>query len=409
MSQFVTGPASRLLYTLALALLVSGCVSQTVKTTSVPEIATTSQVIPEALLLDVGIALFDPGLDETPDDDEQRVYPEVRKAESRFMPNQLAQSMQESSAWGAVRVVPDPERISDLSVHGKILHSDGEELKLHIRAVDSRGYEWLDKNYEGHASSYAYRSSTRSTYDPFQAVYNTIANDLLRAMEKLRPQDRENIRLVSELLFAQDFSPEAFDGYLEKNPRDVYLVMRLPADNDPMLERIRTIRERDHMYIDTMQEYYNSFGNEMIDPYQEWRKLSYEEAMALEELRAEARRRLIAGAVAVAAGIAGASSSDGNARAASNVAIIGGGYLLKSGLEKRNEAQIHVQALEELGMSLEAEITPQVIELEDRSVTLSGNVEDQYAQWRSLLSDIYATEIGSLESPENSAATADTL
>ena len=104
-----------------------------------------------------------------------------------------------------------------------------------------------------------------------------------------------------------------------------------------------------------------------------------------------------------------ASSSDGNARAASNVAIIGGGYLLKSGLEKRNEAQIHVQALEELGMSLEAEITPQVIELEDRSVTLSGNVEDQYAQWRSLLADIYATEIGSLESPENSAATADTL
>ena len=48
-----------------------------------------------------------------------------------------------------------------------------------------------------------------------------------------------------------------------------------------------------------------------------------------------------------------------------SLAIIGGGYLLKSGLEKRNEAQIHVQAMEELGMSLEAEITPQVIELEE--------------------------------------------
>ena len=121
------------------------------------------------------------------------------------------------------------------------------------------------------------------------------------------------------------------------------------------------------------------------------------------------RRRLIAGAVAVAAGIAGATSSDGNARAASNVAIIGGGYLLKSGLEKRNEAQIHVQAMEELGMSLEAEITPQVIELEDRSVTLKGNVEDQYAQWRSLLADIYAAEIGGLEAPGESSGAADTL
>ena len=52
------------------------------------------------------------------------------------------------------------------------------------------------------------------------------------------------------------------------------------------------------------------------------------------------------------------------------MAVLGGGYLLKTGLEQRNEAQIHVQALEELGMSLEAEITPQVIELEDRTVML---------------------------------------
>ena len=68
-----------------------------------------------------------------------------------------------------------------------------------------------------------------------------------------------------------------------------------------------------------------------------------------------------------------------------------------------------MQALEELGMSLEAEITPQVIDLEDRTVTLSGNVEEQYAQWRSLLADIYAAEIGSLEGPEDSVSTTDTL
>ncbi len=91
------------------------------------------------------------------------------------------------------------------------------------------------------------------------------------------------------------------------------------------------------------------------------------------------------------------------------MAVIGGGYLLKSGLEKRNEAQIHVQALEELGMSLEAEITPQVIELEDRTVTLSGNVEDQYAQWRELLADIYRAEIGALELPAGNRRTTDTL
>ena len=65
--------------------------------------------------------------------------------------------------------------------------------------------------------------------------------------------------------------------------------------------------------------------------------------------------------------------------------------------------------LEELGESLEAEVAPQIIELEDRTVTLSGNVDEQYAQWRALLADIYRAEIGELELPEESAAAADTL
>jgi len=133
----------------------------------------------------------------------------------------------------------------------------------------------------------------------------------------------------------------------------------------------------------------------MLNPYQEWRKLSYEEAVALQELKAESTRNLIAGGFALIAGIAVADSGGSTAaRTTGNVAILAGGYLLKSGLEKRNEAEIHVQALDELGQSLEAEITPQVIELDDRSVVLSGNVEDQYAQWREILGDIYRAEIG---------------
>ena len=68
-----------------------------------------------------------------------------------------------------------------------------------------------------------------------------------------------------------------------------------------------------------------------------------------------------------------------------------------------------MQELEELGMSLEAEITPQVIELEDRTVMLSGNVEEQYAQWRELLAEIYRAEIGALALPADGPGAADTL
>ena len=393
----------RAITALALCSLLVACVNQTVKSTSVPTIRNASEPVDEALLLDVGIAIFDPGLEDY--DEDLQIYPEVRKAEARYMPNLLSEAMQNSGAWGAVRVVPNARQITDLMVEGDILFSDGEKLELQIRATDSRGVVWLDKKYSANASRYAYEITTRNKQDPFQAIYNTIANDLLLEQEELAASDRENVRLVTELVFARSFSAETFEGYLAENRKGRLLVMRLPAEDDPMLERVRSIRERDQLFIDTMQEYYGNFNGEMIGPYQEWRKLSYEEAMALQELKAESTRRLIAGGVAVLAGIAAASSSDSSSRAAGNVAILGGGYLLKSGLEARNEAQIHVEALEELGMSLEAEITPQVIELEDRTVMLSGNVEDQYDQWRELLAEIYRAEIGELAIPDESVTT----
>ncbi|MEM1111461.1 MAG: hypothetical protein AAGI11_06095 [Pseudomonadota bacterium] len=400
----------RLALLLVINLFLAGCVSQTVKSTQVPAVKTAAEVVPEELLLDVGVAVFDPGLEGYEEKEGvERVYPEVRRAEALYMPNLMAEAIQQSGAWGAVRVVPSSEQITDVMVQSTILKSNGEELELQVQATDSRGYTWLDKKYSGKASRYAYDSTTRMQVDPFQAVYNNIANDLLDQLQSLRPEDRRNNRLVTELLFARSFSPDAFDGYLQQNRKDVWLVMRLPAEGDPMLERVRGIQERDHLFVDTMQGHYETFGYDMVGPYQEWRKLSYEEVVALKELKAESTRRLIAGGVAVLAGIAAAGSSDGYSRSAGNVAIIGGGYLLKSGLEQRAEAQIHIGALEELGMSLEAEIAPQVIELEDRTVTLSGNVEDQYAQWRALLAEIYRAEIGSLEPLAADPEAADTL
>ena len=398
----------RLLAVITACFVLSACVSQTIKSTSVPKIDTPSSAVPEALLFDVSVVVFDPGLDNF--DEDEQVYPEVRQAEARFMPMVLSEAIQNSGAWGAVRVVPDGTQVTDLIVRGEILHSDGEELQLAITAIDARGEVWLEETYTGKASRYAYQPATRNPYDPFQAVYNTIANDLLERLEELTEKERGDVRLVTELRFARDFSPEAFDPYLEKTRKGEYEIKRLPAENDPMLGRVRDIRERNRLYVDTLQVYYANFDLQMLEPYQEWRRASFEESAALQELRAESTRNLIVGGIAVLAGIAAASSGDSSAaRTAGQVAILGGGYLVKSGLDKRNEAQIHVQALEELGMSLEAEITPQIIELEDDTIILTGNVEEQYAQWRALLGDIYRAEIGSLELPEESADTADTL
>lgn len=174
-----------------------------------------------------------------------------------------------------------------------------------------------------------------------------------------------------------------------------------------MLNRVRGLRQRHYVFVDTLQGHYNGFAEDMYIPYQEWRRASYEETVALRELEAESQREMIAGGAAILAGIVAQTSSSRTTRSAGAVGVIGGGALLKSGLEKRAESNIHSLALEELGQSLDAEITPRVIELEDRTVRLSGNVEDQYDQWRELLADIYAAEVAALEPP--AAATADPL
>ena len=385
-----------LLMSLAFTLL-TGCVSETVKSTSVPVLDAPEALTPEAELLDVGVVILNPGISEV--EDEEQVYPEVRKAEATFMATELSGVLAEQGAWGAVRVVPDDRQFSDLLVRGTILRSDGEALELKILVSDARGTLWLDKRYQGLTSRYAYEQGTRVKQDPFLAVYRMIANDMLAIFDRVPSADRVTIRRVAEMRFARDFASGAFADYLEEDNSGQITLRRLPSEDDPMLGRIRGLRQRHYVFVDTLQGHYTGFSDDMYGPYQEWRKASYEETVALRELEAEAQREMIAGGAAILAGIVAQTSGSRTTRSAGAVGVIGGGALLKSGLEKRAESNIHSLALEELGQSLDAEVTPRVIELEDRTVRLTGNVEDQYDQWRELLADIYAAELAALEPP----------
>ena len=390
---------TRSLVSLLLALsLLTGCVTETVKSTSVPVLDAPDIPVPDAELLDVGVVILDPGISSV--EDEEQVYPEVRRAEATFMATELADVLAEQGGWGAVRVVPDERQFSDLLVRGTILQSDGEALELKIRVSDARGTVWLDKRYTGITSRYAYEQGTRTKQDPFLSVYRMIANDMLAAFQRLPADERTTIRRVAEMRFARDFASGAFADYLNEDPSGQVTLRRLPSEEDPMLARVRGLRQRHYVFVDTLQGHYTGFSDDMYAPYQEWRKASYEETVALRELENEAKREMIAGGAAILAGIVAQSSGSRMTRSAGAIGVVGGGALLKRGLEKRAESNIHSLALEELGQSLDAEITPRVIELEDRTVRLSGNVEDQYDQWRELLADIYAAELAALEPPQ---------
>jgi hypothetical protein len=151
------------------------------------------------------------------------------------------------------------------------------------------------------------------------------------------------------------------------------------------------------MFIDPVQDYYATYVRQMRLPYDSWREQSYQETITLRELRDSARRRFIAGAAAVVGGLAAASSGGNYATQAGGAVGVGAGaFLIKSGFDKQAEARIHMQALEELGQSLENEVLPQVLNLDDRTITLNGSVDEQYGQWREILAELYAAEMGEL-------------
>ena len=385
-------------FTLALAFLVSACATHTVKTTSYTPVVQDSQDVPEDFLLDVGVSLFDPGIDEYLGDDEDTANPEIRVAESRYAPYLLAETLQRSANWGIVRVMPNSESPMDVQVNGTILRSNGEAMIIRVEVNDSRGRHWYTDEYEEVISQFSYDPQNRQKNDPFQAIYNKIANDLLAYRQRnIEASEVQEIRTVSELLFAQRFSDDAFGNYLARDRNGEYQLTALPADNDPLLGRIRSIRERDFMFIDTVQDYFATYVRQMRLPYDSWREQSYQETITLRELEASARRRFIAGAAAVVGGIAAASNGGNWATQAGGATAVGAGaFLVKSGFDKQAEARIHMQALEELGESLENAVAPQVINLDDRTITLSGSVEEQYGQWRDILADLYAAEMGEL-------------
>ena len=350
-------------------------------------------VIPENQLLDVGIGIFNPGVDALSKTEPGESL-NIREAEARFMPHVLRDTLQNTGNWGMVRIIPNRQSEMDVWVDAEILRSDGSTLELQVTVEDSSGKRWYSKRYSGDASSYSYNRSVAKRTELFQGVYNKITNDMLAFYGQLDAVEIATIRLITELKFAKQFSEQAFGEHLATNRQGNLYITRLPADDDPILQRVRQIRQRDYTFVDTMQDYYDGFYRVMDVPYLEWRKAFYEEGEALREVQAQSNQRLVGGALAVLAGILAQGSGSDITRAAGAVGIGAGAGVFMSGLNKREEAKIHAEALIEISNSLDAEIEPHSIELEERSVTLTGSVNDQYGQWKQILKEIYETETG---------------
>jgi hypothetical protein len=184
-------------------LILTGCVVNEVRPQPKLQAVQATQMIAQAELLDVAVVDFDPGVPKALLDDEQelekrRIYPEVRRAESRLLAVRLKETLENTGQWGAVRVVPPSVNYVDVVVTGRIIESTGSELTLRVSARDASGRVWIDdKPYQADADLGSYKTEAAlKARDPFQNIYVQIADDLLAARQQLSATQRREVRIT---------------------------------------------------------------------------------------------------------------------------------------------------------------------------------------------------------------------
>ena len=369
---------------------LSSCGStQVISANSSPAVMASEPLSPEEVL-DIGVITFDPNIpNDIEESNENLVVPDVRRAESRYIAYHLKNTLENTGNWGAVRVLPNSTESSHIEISGKILSSDGEMLRIKITAIDSKKNKWIERIFEDRATGLGYENPTE---DPFQDLYNEIANELLAFKASLSSRDSANIKEIAKLRFARDLAPEKFDGYLVEDQNGSLRIEQLPASNDPMMIRVAQLEELDFLFIDTLDTHFNKFYRETQASYDEWRRTTFSEALRLRELQKEARRRIAAGALMIVGGIA----AEGSSSAAAYTGAIGGVTAIRQGLSKRVQATNQELRLRELNEALASEITPYVLDIEGKTIQISGSAEQQFKEWKTLLKRIYADEISFL-------------
>jgi hypothetical protein len=325
--------------------------------------------------LDLGVIVFDPGVPKDASTHSKLgVFPKIRQVEAQYLPVVLRDALVASDNWGVVRVVPQDDETLELRVTGKIVHSDGEDLVVHIRAIDAAGDVWLDRSYHdrsnpGDFPALASGVPVQTSDDPFADLYRAIANDLAQVKVQFTRAQLANIRNVALLRYATSLSPEAFSEFLSRGPKGEVVLQRLPADNDPMMARVQRIRNQEYLFIDTVDEQYVGLYETMAPTYYLWRQYGRERAI----FKAEYEQR--------------AADRDSYGRRGSYIAM-------ERTYNTFKNSKIQDQDLQELAGGFNNEVAPTVMEVSGRVFRLNGGLNTQYAEWREILRSIFKLETG---------------
>ena len=356
--------------------------------------AVSAQVAPTELTLN--IATFDPGLPDDPSDYERMgIWPELRRTESARFPLRIAQEIEKGGVFSRVRLSPDTTAAASLYLQGKIIESNGEDVRVAVLVTGIDGRQKLKKSYSHRVDAYAVEDPRAVGKDLYTPLFQDIAEDVNNLVRKMKVSDRNELMSLEFIRFASAFSPSYFDQYLIIDRKGRSKLTGLPAEGDPMVARVEAVRIKDQLFLDKLQDNYESFYGSVDTAYAAWQRGAYVESKAAREARNRANAKMFVGALAIVAGAAiaanttnpyGVGNYTGAATAVAGVAAIA------SGVQDSKQAAAHKESLNELGRSLNADLSPTVVNLEDEVVEFTGSAAEQYRDWQAYLKTIYEVE-----------------
>jgi hypothetical protein len=317
--------------------------------------------------LNVSISVFDAGV---PDDRslhrDLQIFPRIREVEAKFLPFVLREALVGTGEWGAVRVVTEPDSAAEVEISGSIIRSDGEILEIRVRALDATGREWFDRVF---ASGLTRDGEDGGAVDDSgqPGLYDEIAKSLRAARDRLDDRALGRIVETSLLRYATELAPSAFGQYLTEDEDGIFSIERLPARNDPMLDRIERIRLTEYVITDSVDAKFRELHEEIASTYALWREYRYK---SLEYDRQNARR---------------AEETRSDASRGSYEAI-------KDLYDNYKWDRVTAQEQDRLAIAFDNEVSPVVEAMEARIVELEGWVDDKYAEWRKLLEELFEVE-----------------
>ena len=376
-------------------LVGPGSSSQILESTQTGE---ASPLPPHGRNIEVAIPVFEPNIPANSDDWEKKaIWPELRRAESKRFAIKMKEALDDTRQFGAVRVVPNQSATGDLYILGKIEESNGEDVKIHIKAVGIDGKTWLSQTFKHRVKEAFFHNIRNQDKSPYEPAFEEAAQ---RIVEKLKTKDNrylDDLNTLTEVRFGYSLSEETYAPFIKISGNKMKLISA-PADEDAMLQRIRKLRIKDQLFIDSLQPHYEAFDAQLSPSYTAWQKAAFTESKAKREARVEATGKAILGTLLLVAGAVAAANSS-NSQDPNTAGVIAGvagatagGYLLLESHHASKESKLHHQTLMELGRDIDVRVAPQVVEFEKQTVKLIGDDKEQFDQWRHFLKKIYNEE-----------------